>query len=84
MPMLRNVSDYWRTNVFETTSGNFAPDLLEFHAKTIGLDRILFSIDYPYLSIEEGAAFLENLPLSAEQRLQLGRERAVALLKLNN
>ena len=84
MPMLKNVSDYWRTNVFETTSGNFAPDLLEFHAKTIGLDRILFSIDYPYLSIEEGVTFLNNLPLSNEQKRQLGRDRAIALLKLND
>ncbi|KAF8882800.1 hypothetical protein BD779DRAFT_903559 [Infundibulicybe gibba] len=24
LPMLRNVSSYWRTNLFETTSGNFA------------------------------------------------------------
>lgn len=48
--MKRNASDYWRTNIWETTSGNFGTDLLQFHIKTIGLDRILYSVDYPFVS----------------------------------
>ncbi|KAJ7747361.1 hypothetical protein B0H16DRAFT_1555710, partial [Mycena metata] len=40
MPILRNLSSYWRSNVFETTSGNFATELLHFHRTQIGLDRI--------------------------------------------
>lgn len=47
--MLKNVSTYWRTNIFETSSGNFATDLLKFHIGQIGLDRIMYSIDYPFV-----------------------------------
>lgn len=49
MPMELNISSYWQTNIWETTSGNFATDLLRFHANTIGLDRIMYSVDYPFV-----------------------------------
>ncbi|KAF7361714.1 hypothetical protein MVEN_00515100 [Mycena venus] len=44
MPMLRNLSSYWKTNLIETVSGNFATDLFNFHAKEIGLNRIMWII----------------------------------------
>lgn len=47
--MLRNASSYWQTNLFETTSGNFATALLRFHIDQIGLDRIMYSVDYPFV-----------------------------------
>lgn len=50
LTMKQNVTTYFRTNIFETTSGNFAPDLLDFHINQIGLDRIMYSIDYPFVS----------------------------------
>ncbi|KAF4611596.1 hypothetical protein D9613_003652 [Agrocybe pediades] len=61
MPMKKNVTDYWHTNLFETTSGNFATELLKFHINQIGLDRILFSIDYPFVNIPDGTSWLEGL-----------------------
>ncbi|TDL23599.1 amidohydrolase 2 [Rickenella mellea] len=84
LPMLKNASDYWRSNIFETTSGNFATPLLKFHADAIGLDRILFSIDYPFETISEGTNWLDTIPLSAKDKLRLAREGAIELLKLNH
>lgn len=49
LPMKQDVATYWRKNIFETSSGNFATDLLKFHIGQIGLDRIMYSIDYPYV-----------------------------------
>ncbi|KAF8578083.1 amidohydrolase 2 [Ramaria rubella] len=83
MPMLRNVSSYWRTNLFETTSGNFATDLIFFHIGQIGLDRILYSVDYPYLTMTEGAAWVNGLPLNNEDLLALKRGHAIEFLGLN-
>ncbi|GJJ14969.1 hypothetical protein Clacol_009239 [Clathrus columnatus] len=86
MPMKLNVSSYWQTNLFETTSGNFATPLLKFHIDTIGLDRIMFSIDYPYVSIPEGAQWIdETLPdvLSPTDLLKLKRETAIQVLGLD-
>ncbi|KAJ7756975.1 amidohydrolase 2 [Mycena metata] len=87
MPMLKNLSSYWRSNVFETTSGNFATDLLHFHSTQIGLDRILYSVDYPYAPIEQGAEWLDSLEssktLSSDDLLALKRGLAVEVLHLN-
>ncbi|TBU33478.1 amidohydrolase 2 [Dichomitus squalens] len=87
MPMQKNVTFYFQHNILETTSGNFAPDLVRFHAQQIGLDRILYSVDYPYVAMEQGAAFLANdVPafLNDTEALALMRGRAIEVLKLND
>ena len=84
--MLKNITEYWQTNLLETTSGNFATPLLNFHSETIGLDRILFSVDYPFVTMEEGAEWLDNeVPkfLNKKETLALKRGLAIEVLRLN-
>ncbi|KAJ7163602.1 amidohydrolase 2 [Mycena crocata] len=85
MPMLRNLSSYWKTNLFETTSGNFATDLLNFHANQIGMDRIVYSVDYPFIDMQEGEIWLEELSktMKKDDWVALKRGRAVELLRLD-
>ena len=83
--MQKNVTFYFQHNILETTSGNFATDLLRFHAQQIGLDRILYSVDYPYVSMEEGAEWVDTvLPkvLSKAELTALKRGLAIELFKL--
>ncbi|TFK37550.1 amidohydrolase 2 [Crucibulum laeve] len=86
MPMKKNVTFYWSTNLFETTSGNFATDLLQFHMKEIGLDQILYSVDYPYVDIAEGAVWVDGLnkTLNKKDLDSLKRGNAIKLLRLND
>lgn len=86
MPMLLNVTTYFHTNLYETTSGNFATPLLQLHINTIGLDRILYSIDYPFVDIPSGTVWVNGLDevLSPEDLLNLKRGAAIELLKLNS
>ena len=84
--MQKNVTFYFQHNLLETTSGNFASDLVKFHAQQIGLDRILFSVDYPYVSMEEGTEWLDNeVPkfLNKRETLALKRGLATEVLRLN-
>ena len=86
MPMQKNVAFYFQNNILETTSGNFATDLLKFHIDQIGASQILYSIDYPFAYMEQGAAWLAHeLPdvLSEEEILELKRGRAIKLLGLD-
>ncbi|KAJ6499080.1 amidohydrolase 2 [Mycena sanguinolenta] len=85
MPMLRNVSSYWKTNLLETTSGNFATELFNFHANQIGLNRILYSVDYPFIAIEQGAVWLDGQKetMNPEDFLALKRGMAIDVLHLN-
>ena len=84
--MQKNVTFYFQHNILETTSGNFATDLVKFHAQQIGLERILYSVDYPYVTMEQGAAWLDNeVPtfLNREETLALKRGLAIQALRLN-
>lgn len=83
LPMKETITSYWHTNLFETTSGNFATDLLQFHIGQIGLDRIMFSVDYPYVTMEEGATWVDGLPLDEQDSLQIKRGLAIELLGLD-
>ena len=56
-PMKKSVTSYFHTNIYETTSGNFVTELLKFHINQIGLDRIMYSIDYPWVSLRSVLVF---------------------------
>ncbi|KAK0431738.1 amidohydrolase 2 [Armillaria borealis] len=88
IPMQRNASSYWLTNLYETTAGNFATPLLQFHKSQIGLDRIMHSIDYPFALISEGQEWVNSLAdsdvLTSEELLALKRGTAIKILKLDD
>ena len=58
-----SVADYVHKNVHITISGMFTLPPLLLALQVLGADRILFSVDYPFGSCQEGRKFLENLPL---------------------
>lgn len=68
-PLQRSVLDYLRENVSYTPSGMFSQRYLAWTIDLVGIDRILFSTDYPYIpTIGAGAsrAFLEQTPLLSD------------------
>jgi 2,3-dihydroxybenzoate decarboxylase len=48
----------------------------------MGIDRILFSVDYPFMDNPPGAKWIETLPVCAEDREKLLNGNARRLLKL--
>jgi hypothetical protein len=76
----RPVSAYLRENVHYTFSGfNFTPLFLNLLLQ-VGVDRIMFSTDYPYASLAEGRAFLDQLPVSDADRERIAHGNAERLL----
>ncbi|KAJ7200696.1 hypothetical protein C8J57DRAFT_1413205 [Mycena rebaudengoi] len=78
MPMLRNASSYWKTNLLETTSGNFATELVKFHGNQIGLSRIMYSVDYPFVPITTGQDWLKGLEKTMEIKDLVALKRGLA------
>ena len=67
----RPIHDYFRRNVSVTPSGIFSPRYLRWSREVLGVERILFSVDYPFIPAPNGAAraFLESaVPDEAERR----------------
>jgi predicted TIM-barrel fold metal-dependent hydrolase len=78
----RPIGEYFRENVRYTFSGfNFAPDFDTLLAQ-VGVERIMFSADYPYQSMAEARKFLDDLPLDEEDRHRIAHRNAETLLNL--
>jgi predicted TIM-barrel fold metal-dependent hydrolase len=75
----KKTSEYIRDNVFVTTSGNtFGPAFMCTY-EALGIDRILLGTDYPYEDSADGIRFLEELPLSREEKGKIYYENASRL-----
>ena len=49
----------------------------------MGVDRMLFSADYPFEKMDDAANWFDNTPLSDADRLRIGRTNAIQLFNLN-
>ena len=78
----RSVSQTLRDQVYITTSGVFTLPPLMVALETFGIDNILFSVDYPFSSNEQGRRFLDSLPLTDEQVRQIAHANADRLLRI--
>lgn len=78
----RPISAYLRENVHYTFSGfNYTATFLDLLLE-VGVDRILFSADYPYSSMMEARTFLDQLPVSPADKERIAHGNAELLLRL--
>ncbi|KAK7718006.1 hypothetical protein SLS57_006153 [Botryosphaeria dothidea] len=57
----RTFEDVWKKNIYVTTSGFFDVPPLKLLLDTLPADHIMYSVDYPFGSNEQGAKFLEQI-----------------------
>jgi uncharacterized protein len=77
-PISRTILD----QVWLTTSGIFTEPPFLAALMTFGIDRVMFSVDYPYAPNAKGRAFLDRLSLAPADMAKLCHGNADALLKL--
>ena len=78
----RPIGSYLRENVHYTFSGfNFAPIFLSLLLE-VGVERIIFSTDYPFGSMKQARTFLDGLPVSPLDRERIAHLNAERLLRL--
>ena len=76
------VADYFRANFHVTTSGHFStPALLDTVAE-IGVERVMYSVDYPFEDFSDAADWFDQVEISEADRLKIGRTNAMKLFKL--
>jgi len=78
----RPVPDYFLQNFFITTSGFFTDPPLLLALQVMGADRIIFAVDYPYSTNEQGKAFLDRAFISPADKEKISHRNAERLLKL--
>jgi 2,3-dihydroxybenzoate decarboxylase len=82
MPMAKTVREYFCEHFHITTSGNFSFPALQCCILEMGIDRIMFSVDWPWDTNVEGVQFIENLHLCREDKEKLLHGNAERLLKM--
>ena len=65
-----------------TTSGNFSTPALLCSMMELGVDRILFSVDWPFVPNVPGTKWMKDLQLSAEDKAKILSGNAKRLLKM--
>jgi 2,3-dihydroxybenzoate decarboxylase len=65
-----------------TTSGNFSNPALLCSVMELGADRILFSVDWPYVENAPGTTWMEGAPLCQEDREKILGGNARKLLRM--
>jgi uncharacterized protein len=78
----RTIGDYVLQNVYITPSGMFSQAQLRYCVDVLGTDRIMYSVDYPFMRNEGAAAFLDAADLPDAAKEDIAHDTAEKLLGL--
>jgi len=76
------LSEYIRSNVLVTTSGLYRPEALLCAIAAMGEDRVLYSMDYPFVQPKASIDCFEMTPMTDEVREKVSYRNAQKWLKL--
>jgi len=62
--------------------GLHGPEALLCAVSALGADRVLFSVDYPWVTPQDGVACFDNTPMSDSEREKISHLIAEKLLRL--
>ena len=82
IPARRTVTEYLRSNVYLTTSGHFRTPALADAIAEVGVERVLFSVDYPFEDMAEAVHWLQSAEIDEGTRTAIGRGNAARLFEL--
>ena len=66
-----SMSEYFHNNFAITTSGVEDPIALDYSIRKLGVDNVMWAIDYPYQPTEPAVAFMDAAPLSDEDKAKV-------------
>ena len=80
----RPLGEYFKKNVYVTTSGQFCDASLRCTLEMLDHDHVFFSADYPFERMEDACDWWDATDvISEDEKLALGRTQAVKQFKLD-
>lgn len=76
------ISSYYCKHVWVTPAGIYDYDNLLFCISKFGIDHLIFATDFPYVPLGEARPFIENAPISEEDKNLFAHSNAEKLLRL--
>ncbi len=81
-PLEKLPSAYFGTNIAITTTGVFSHAALIAAIQAVGVDNVMFSIDYPFESTEQAVQFIRTAPLAPADQARVAHVNAERILRL--
>ncbi len=81
-PLKKKVSDYMKENVYVTNSGVAWAPAIMFSQQVLGMDRVLYAMDYPYQFVAEEVGEMERAQISDADRKKFYQTNAERVFKL--
>ena len=78
----RNFAEGLRQHFYFTTGGKFTHAALQCAIEAIGIERLMFAVDWPFHSNLEGVAFIEKAPIGEDAKAMIFADNARRLLRL--
>ncbi|HVB87989.1 MAG TPA: amidohydrolase family protein [Candidatus Dormibacteraeota bacterium] len=83
MPKLKMLpSDYMRRNIYITTSGLPWGPAIQFAQSVLGVDRVMYAMDYPYEFVIEEVTMTDDIPMSDMDKKKLFQTNAENVFSL--
>jgi 2,3-dihydroxybenzoate decarboxylase len=82
-PLRRKISEYFRQNIWITTSGMAWEPAIMFVRSVIGAERVMYAMDYPYQFVPEEVAAMDALPVSEAELKAFYQTNAEAVFGLS-
>lgn len=79
----RTITQTFQQQVYVTPSGMLTLPHFQFIYQLMGAERILFSVDYPYQTLDGIAAFIHSLPIPEPEKEAIAFRNAEQLLGLS-
>lgn len=81
-PLKKKISDYLRENFVITNSGVAWDEAIKFSQTVLGIDRVMYAMDYPYQHAIDEVIALDNMPMSAEDKKRFFQTNAERVFKI--
>jgi 5-carboxyvanillate decarboxylase len=81
-PLAKRPSDYLRENFYITNSGVAWPHAIQFAQAFMGVDRVMYAMDYPYQYVPDEVNMLDDMAISLEDKTRFFQTNAEQVFKL--
>lgn len=78
----RKPSEYFRENIYVTTSGMAWQPPILYAQSVLGMDRVLYAMDYPYQFVPDEVKVTDELPVSDADKRKLYQTNAESVFSL--
>ena len=81
-PLQKKISEYLQQNIYYTTSGMAWEPAISFTQSVIGMDRVMYAMDYPYEYVADEVRTQDALPISDADKKKFYQTTAERVFKL--